>query len=134
MASFNRRIFDYGLYGLKSEATTVYLTYGTPSAFSQLLNTPANSGLRIGKYVAGAGNVFGTPYNSNGLNGRSIDLLAVTTGVVDYEGAANVYVVADDANQRILLSNALTSPINLRTNGGWTMNALTLQFLGWTAL
>ena len=65
MPSFNRRIFDYGLYGLKNEATTVYLTIGTPSTYSQLLNTPANSGLRIGKYIAGAGNVFGNPYDAS---------------------------------------------------------------------
>lgn len=135
MPQFNTRIFDIGLIGFKAEATTVYLCSTEPSTWSQLTNTPANSGYRIGSYYAGPNNIFGELVSvGDGVNsGRYMDILPIVGAPVQYSGNAAHYVIADDVNQQILLANALNAPYSLRVGGGWSMGGTAIWFSGWQA-
>lgn len=130
MPLLNRRIFDLGLSGLKSEATSLYITNAEPTTWLQATNTPANSGYRLGSHITTAGSLFGAPYDYSSAGWR-IDLVPITLGNIDYTGTATFFVVTDDTNQRLLLVNNLFVSRTLRIGGNWSLDTFSVYFAGW---
>jgi hypothetical protein len=125
MPTVGDRVLDLGLNVIDTEATHIYLNYGSEATtFTEASSTKACANKNFG-----AGAVTGAP-SAGTPNGRRVTTNPVTDGVVTATQTAGWWAITDNANSRLLATGALAATQALTSGNTFTLGAFDVRLPG----
>jgi len=125
MPTVGDRVLDTGLNALDTEATHIYLNYGSEATtFTEATSTKA-----CGNKNFGAGAVCGSPA-AGSPNGRKVTTAAITDGSVTATQTAAYWAITDNANSRLLATGTLSASQALTSGNIFTLGAFDVRLPG----
>lgn len=125
MPTVQDRVLDLGLNVLDTEATHIYINYGSEATtFTEATSTKA-----CGNKNFGAGAVTGSPA-AGSPNGRKVTTAPVTDGSVTATQTAGWWAITDNANSRLLATGALSATQAVTSGNVFTLGAFDIRLPG----